>query len=105
MGQNRTLPSPEAYPSAFLSVIANGAGVLYVEDLPWTTISAAKRFRLLLALLKSLPQHPLHQMAMRRWSVHYSSRALECTATMGKGAIPSLTGALIDRALHIGENP
>lgn len=105
MGQNKTMASPEAYPSAFLSIIRDGAGILYVEDLPWTTISAAKRFRLLLALLKKSPHHPLHRNAMQRWSVRYSSKALECTATIGKGTMESLTGALIDRALKIGVNP
>lgn len=99
MGANRPLPSPEAYPSAFLAAIRSGGGVIYSEDLPWAPISAAKRFRLLLALIKGMAYHPLQVQARQRWSVKATSRALEVSTGKGMGRLAGDGPALIDAAL------
>lgn len=99
MGANRKMAQPESYPGAFLTAVRAGAGVMLAEDLPWTTISSAKRFRLLLALLKSKPGHELHQQAMKRWSVSAESRALVVSAADSAELAPRMGAAIIERAL------
>lgn len=105
MGANRTMATPEAYPAAYLAAIRNGAGVLYAADIPWTTGSAAKRFRLLLALLRSLPHHELHSIAKRRWHVSATSRALVLRVDEPAYQSASVAAPLISMALGIGVNP
>lgn len=107
MGANRKLATPEAYPAIFLRAVENKGAVIYAQDLPWTTISAAKRFRLFLALVKGLPQHRLYPGAKLRWSVQATSKALVLTAyEPGERALVSArSGELIGAALKIGENP
>lgn len=105
MGGNRKMAFPEAYPAAFIATLKNGAGILYAEDLPWQPISAAKRFRLFLSVVRETPRHPLYPNAIKRWSVRPTNRALECFITDAGKEIVSLAGPLIDRALAIGENP
>lgn len=102
MGRNRSLASPEAYPVGWLQAIRNGSGLFLAEDLPWAPISAGKRFRLLLALLKSMPAHPLHGMALRRWHLAPSGRALEVWCD--QPAMPRATAILIAGALVNSEN-
>lgn len=104
MGGNRALPQPEAYPVSFLSAIRNGGGVLYAADLPWTVGSSGKRFRLLLALLKDKPGHPLHSAASQRWGLSITPRALIITCA-SKPPVARLAAPLIASALAIGENP
>lgn len=99
MGANRKMAQPESYPAAFLAAVRSGAGVILTEDLPWTTISSAKRFRLLLALLKEKKSHPLHLQAMKRWSVQAESRALIVSAADSAELVPRLSAAIIERAL------
>lgn len=99
MGQNKTMPTPEAYPAGFHLTTRNGGGVLYADDLPWTTLSTAKRFRLFLALLRRLPEHPLHKQAKRRWRVEVKAHALVISVAP-VAAVPALVGpALIESAL------
>lgn len=106
MGANRILATPEAYPVAFLEVIRNGAGVLYLSDLPWQGPSAAKRFRLLLALLRSLPGHELHAQASSRWSVQVTTLALTITRAGRLDSISSIGVPLIEAALRrVGVSP
>ncbi len=99
MGANRPLSSPEAYPSAFLAAIRSGGGVIYAENLPWAPISAAKRFRLLLALIKGMAYHPLQPQARLRWSVKATSRALEVSTGKGMERLAGDAPGLIDAAL------
>lgn len=99
MGGNRTLPAAD-YPHAFHSALAAGGAVLYAADLPWTPISAAKRFRLFLALIRRSPGHPLREQARKRWRVQPGPEALVLgVSNYHKGETPSLTEALIERAL------
>jgi hypothetical protein len=101
MGANRTAASPEAYPAAFLAAVRSGSSVLYADDLPWSILSSAKRFRLLLALLRSLPDHPLHTQAKRRWKVEPSPQALVISVyNFSRGEVPSPIPMLIARALR-----
>jgi hypothetical protein len=98
MGRNRKMANPESYPVAFLNVIRDGGGVLYAEDLPWTTISAAKRFRLCLAVIRALPAHPLRGQALKRWHCNPTSRAL--TLSTGPAKIDTaMNRLLVGRAL------
>lgn len=99
MGGNRKLAQPEGYPPVFLQAIEAGAGVIYAADLPWAPISAVKRFRLCLALLRSLPGHPLHWNAKRRWSVRLSPGGFEVLMTDRGREIPRAHGAIVAAAL------
>lgn len=107
MGANRTLATPEAYPAAFLAAIRNGGAVIYAHDLLWTTGSAAKRFRLCVALLRSLPHHALHEAAKARWHVEASptTRALVIRVEQPVYSVASVAAPIITRALTIGVNP
>jgi len=105
MGANRTMVSPEAYPAAFLAAVRNGGGVFYAADLPWTTGSAAKRFRLLLALLRGLAKHDLHPNATPRWHVEASPRALVVRVQEQAYHPAAIARPLIEAALTIGVNP
>lgn len=78
MTSNLQLPA-DAYPQAFHAAIASGGAVLYAADLPWTPLTAAKRFRQLLALLRKQPGHRLYPQAKCRWRVEPSPRALVVT--------------------------
>lgn len=103
MGQNRTLPTPEAYPIAFHVIVREGGGVLYLRDVPWTRASTVKRFRLFINLLRRLKAHPLHTWAQRRWSVEATAQALLITSgspTRDSDAGRQTLGmALIERAI------
>lgn len=100
MGANRRLGAPEAYPAAYLSSIRNGSGIMLAEDIPWAPISAAKRFRLCLSLLRARREHPLHAQAARRWSVKVTPFALEVWVADSKTDLPpTVGGALIAKAL------
>ena len=107
MGRNRKAASPEAYPSAFLRAVEAGSGVMFAGDLPWTPVSSAKRFRLLLALLKDSPGHPLSGRAKARWSVRATPQGLEVQSTArGTPMLRAELGvALIEAALASGGNP
>lgn len=102
MGKNKIEATPEAYPTAFLSAIRNGGAILYTADLPWSALSAQKRFRLLLRLLRSLPDHELHQKALPRWHVTAHSAALEVRPSVAAGSPlhPSPSGDLVKQALR-----
>ena len=102
MGRNRVGTSPEAYPPAFLTAIEYGAGIIYAHDLPWTVGSSMKRFRLLVSLLRKRPDHYLHANALRRWNVVAGKAALEITMCDEGKLPPSVSSALIARALSIG---
>lgn len=103
MGANRTAPTPEAYPIAFLNAVREGHAVLHEGDLPWTAISAAKRFRLFLRLLRTLPSHPLHPGACGRWSVRPISGTLHLSrGPSGKATVTRPGAALIAAALSRG---
>lgn len=105
MGANRPLATPEAYPSAFLSAVRDGGAVLYTDDLPWTPGSTAKRFRIFIALLRSLPHHELHAAATRVWHVSTSKRAIVLRVTELFTPESSMAAPLISMALKIGVNP
>ena len=78
MGRNRKMASPEAYPAIFHEIARNGSGIIFAVDVPWTTISTVKRFRLFLALIKTKPDHPLYKQACRRWSVMRNVASVHC---------------------------
>lgn len=99
MGQNRRHPNPDLYPIAFLNAIRDGGAVIPAASLPWTMLSAAKRFRLCLAVCRETPSHPLHGQSCNRWSVQATKGALVITC-LGKGHDHSLLNAsILDRAL------
>lgn len=106
MGQNKTLPSPEAYPVVFNRIVKEGGGVLYLDDVPWTEASTVKRFRLFIRLLRGKPTHPLHLSAERRWSISSTPHALLITSGNptrdGSAGKEELAIALINRALFDG---
>lgn len=104
MGQNRTLATPEAYPAAFLRAVEDGGAVLLAGDLPWTPTSSAKRFRLLLALLRTLPNHPLYRSAQARWHVEFPPRGL-IVRRLDRHMTPTGRDARGILAHAIGENP
>ncbi len=101
MGANRTLATPESYPSAFLTAIEYGAGIIYAHDLPWTPGSSMKRFHRCVYLIRGLPNHWLHSNAMHRWSVRATPAALEITMVGKQEMAPSVARVLIERALSI----
>lgn len=101
-GSNRALVSPEAYPSSFLEAIEQGRAILLSENLLWTPISAAKRFRILLALLRrpEWSHHRLAPYAKGRWRVVPSARAVEIVRAQATDAPSRLAPALIESALR-----
>ena len=105
MGRNRQPASPEAYPAVFLAAIRNGGGVFYASDLIWTPGSTAKRFRLLLAQLRTLPHHDLYRRAMARWHVESSPRAVVVRLNQPTYQPALMARPLIELALAIGVNP
>lgn len=105
MGANRTLASPEAYPAAFLSAVRNGGAVIYAIDMPWTTGSAAKRFRLFIALLRTLHHHDLHAQASQRWHVEAKPSSLVIRIAQATYHPASMAVPIIGAALAIGVNP
>lgn len=100
MGANRTAPLGH-YPAAFHAALASGEGVMFAADLPWTPVSAAKRFRLFIKAVRLQPNHPHHASAKARWSVLPTAAGLEVKRRV-KGELPSLGPALIAAALSRG---
>lgn len=105
MGANRRMASPEAYPAAFVAAVRNGGGVIFAEDMPWTTGSAAKRFRLFLAVIRAHPEHALHKAASVRWHVEATPRAMTVRMIQPAYTAVSVAAPLISMALTIGVNP
>ena len=104
----KPFPRPESYPPAFLRAVEAGAGVFPAGDIPWAPISAAKRFRQMLALLRKHPAHPAYPNSKARWSVKPTRLGLEVHISGGTTKLPSLHIPLIEAALRarsIGENP
>jgi hypothetical protein len=96
MSSNKPFAQPADYPIAFHAAIANGAGLLYNRDLPWSTLVAAKRFRQLLALIRAAgPAHPLHRNASHRWTVKPEGLALTVSINLPKAPRSLAVSALL----------
>lgn len=101
MGANRKLATPDLYPAVFHAILRNGAGLVHASDTPWTALSCAKRFRLFLALLRGMPQHPLYGLAKARWSVLPRNGAVSISRCdlAPAGQATALNALLVDQAL------
>lgn len=100
MGANRIAPLG-TYPAAFYTALASGEAVMFTDDLPWTPLSAAKRFRLFIKAIRAQPAHPLHASAKARWSVLPTRAGLEVKRRT-VGELPALGAVLIESALSRG---
>lgn len=98
MGRNNTLATPEAYPAAFISIVEEGSGVIYTEDSHWAPKSTTKRFRLFIALLRTLPQHRLYAQANLTWHTVTTSKACNFRAAGVK--VPSVSGVVVAASLR-----
>lgn len=105
MSSNTPFAQPGDYPVGFHAAVANGAGLFYIRDLPWSTLHSAKRFRQLLALIrKAGPAHPLYQNASHRWTVRPEGNALTVSLNVPKAPRSlSISSMLVERGLSDGQ--
>lgn len=82
----------------------SGGAVLFAENLPWTLKSARNRFYGFLGALRATPDHPLHLLAYRSWSVENNGktlviRPLEATGKTRQlgGDAPKVLKTLLDK--------